>query len=99
MKVRGSANVDSGAAGRFVFVDGDDRNSVWWVLVKRSVACFAWRHFDSPISHRIRSSRSSYFDPRPVRINFSVLVRSSFNFGSRPVDKIYRKRTALPHQV
>ena len=37
-------------------------------------------------SSRIRSSRSSsYFDPRPVRINFSVLVRSSFNFGSRPV--------------
>ena len=28
-------------------------------------------------SHRIRSSRSSYFE---VRINFSVLVRSSFNF-------------------
>ena len=28
-------------------------------------------------SHRIRSSRSSYFE---VRINFSVLMRSSFNF-------------------
>ncbi len=38
--------------------------------------CLATLRFTNK-SHRIRSSRSSYFE---VRINFSVLVRSSFNF-------------------
>jgi hypothetical protein len=47
----GGASEDSGAE-KSMFVslcaDGDDENSVWWMLVKRSVSCFAWRHFDSP---------------------------------------------------
>ena len=38
--------------------------------------CLAKLRFTNK-SHRIRSSRSSYFK---VRINFLVLVRSSFNF-------------------
>ena len=51
VKVRGGASEDS-SAEKSMFVsscaDGDDENSVWWMLVNRSVACFAWRHFDSP---------------------------------------------------
>ena len=94
----GGASEDSGAE-KSMFVslcaDGDDENSVWWmcyVLVFLSSArgegvgetkcclfCLATLRFTNK-SHRIRSSTSSYFE---VRINFSVLVRSSFNFFGR----------------
>lgn len=58
--------------------DGDDgRKCVVDVgETKCRLFCMATLRFTNK-SHRIRSSRSSYFE---VRINFSVLVRSSFNF-------------------
>ena len=58
--------------------DGDDgRKCVVDVgETKCPLFCLATLRFTNK-SHRIRSSRSSYFE---VRINFSVLVRSSFNF-------------------
>jgi hypothetical protein len=54
--------------------DGGNAHSVWeFVLVNRSVACFARRLFDSPtIHHRIRSSMSS----NSIHVQFALIPRS-----------------------
>ena len=78
--------------GRFVFSGcGDGNDVIGFVLVKqvsRETLHFINKLYLSVyVISRIRSSKSS----NSIHINFSVLMRFLFDFGSHPVDEIFHK--------